>query len=167
MKTKWIESRGGPLLCADVVVAPYWKGRDASSIGASENDYIRACEQTDFLSKIPCADASVLVLGDEPMQSTFVERNGQIVIVRWIACKSYEEADSAIAALPSSLSSIEDEISYSITGGSIFMFDSAAILSEADLTTSISCSSGLYKVTTERYIDKGTFDFLVHRFQRI
>src|SRR3954470_17851595 len=100
---KWVNSGGGPLICAPPSAAAKWRGSRCTSIRNARSDYARACDVLDYLGVIPCGVLDVLVLGDEPLPSAFGVAGGELVIVRWVACISAEQANDAIAMLPSQL----------------------------------------------------------------
>lgn len=164
MSSTWISSAGGPLVCAGPSAAALWRGDSSSSNNGAMSDYERACEQSDYLSVIPCGSRHVLVLGDEPLQSTFAFREGQPIILRWVSCLSMEIAVSAAARLPDELPEIEDAKAYSIDDPSLVMFDAAMTLANPLQSITLAIIPGAYMVRTERYQSVGVFEFLVHRF---
>lgn len=166
MDLQWIDSAGGPLLCASRSAAKQWRGTQASSIGATESDYARACQAVTYLSIIACGSENALVLGDEPMQSAFVTSPEGLLIVRWVSCESYDVASSALRALPSLLPSVESPVRFKVCDAGLLMFDSAADGSAGLTSVETGIESGDVLVTTEKYVSRGQFDFVVHRFLR-
>lgn len=164
MKINWINSGGGPILCASRSVALQWRGTEGSSIGSVESDYERACGTSHYLESIACGTGEVLVLGDEPMQSAFFQSSGGLLIVRWLSCASHSLAIDALKALPDSLPHIEPLVSFDVADTELFMFDSALAGSPERDSISAGTPSGRVNITTERYEASGRFDFVVHRF---
>jgi hypothetical protein len=166
MNLQWINSAGGPLLCASHAVGKAWRGMRGSSVGEVRSDYERACDQMDYVGAVACGSSQVLVLGDEPLQSTFIVKDGCVLVVRWVACESSERAVSAIAQLPSILPTIEDPKSFRLDDFGLIMFDSALDGGNSSTHASVDLQPGVYAVTTELYKSERVYEFLVHRFLR-
>ena len=166
MKLKWINSTGGPLVCASSVAGGIWRGTRGSSIGGPESDYERACDQVDFVSVIACGSAQVVVLGDEPLQSAFVVKSEGVIVVRWVSCVSSAHAASAIAKLPSVLPAIEEPTKFRLDDRGLIMFDAAADCIDPAVVSNVDVKPGMFTATTEKYKSEGCYEFLVHRFIR-
>lgn len=166
MNLKWINSAGGPLVCASPVAGKAWRGTQGSSVGEARSDYERACDQMDYVGAIACGSSQVLVLGDEPLQSAFVVKDEGVFVVRWVSCVSNERAASAIAQLPPTLPSIEESIKFRLDERGLIMFDAA--LSDIDPAScaGVELKPGVFTVTTEKYKSEGAYEFLVHRLLR-
>jgi hypothetical protein len=142
----------------------YWQGSRGSSIGIDSSDYERACEQTEYISKIASGSLQVLVLGDEPLQSTFISSVGEGTVVRWISCESEEDASIALADIPVFLPILNPPLSFEIGDHDLYMFDSVLPFDEAvNESILFSINPGIYTVSTERYALLGSYDFLIHR----
>ncbi len=166
MNLHWINSTGGPLVCASPVAGRAWRGTQGSSIGGARSDYERACDLTDYVGAIACGLSQVLVLGDEPLQSAFVVKDEDVLVVRWVSCVSSERAAYAIAQLPSALPSIEDSTKFYLNDRDLLMFDAALDGINPANCASVNLSPGVFTVTTEKYKNEGSYEFLVHRFLR-
>ncbi len=166
MNLKWINSAGGPLMCASPAVGRMWRGTHGSSVGGAESDYERACDQVDYVSAIACGSAQVLVLGDEPLQSAFVVKSEGVLVVRWVSCVSSERAASAIAQLPSALPVIEEPTKFRLDDRGLIMFDPALDSIDPAVCASVDLKPGVFTVTTEKYKSEGAYEFLVHRLLR-
>lgn len=164
MATKWICSGGGPLLCASPTAIRKWRGIQGSSIEQLKSDYDRACEQTDYISAIACGSSQVLVLGDEPLQSAFIQHSTGLIVIRWVSCASTEFAERAILQLPAELPEIEESIQFKLGEDGIEMLDSACDGANSMESLSANASPGKFTISTERYKFDGLFEFLVHRF---
>lgn len=166
MNLHWVNSAGGPLVCASPAVGRAWRGTRASSVGGGQSDYERACDQVDYVSVIACGPAQVLVLGDEPLQSTFVVKDEGVLVVRWVSCVSSERAASAIAQLPSALPTIEEPTKFRLDDRGLIMFDAALDGIDPAVCASVDLKPGVFMVTTEKYKSEGAYEFLVHRLLR-
>ena len=112
-------------MCAQSLHCSFWRGTLGSSIGDVKTDYERACDQLDYLNLIPCVESQVLVLGDEPMQSAFIESAGGFLIVRWISCVSVLRAEQALNSLPALLSELEPRREFEFRDEQLCMCDSS------------------------------------------
>ena len=86
----WVNSAGGPLLLLPEVYLPEWHGVTGGD--SSATDYDRACGIEDYVGIIDVGNGCGVVLGDEPLQTTWMivdEREGGI-LVRW--CYAENEA---------------------------------------------------------------------------
>jgi len=164
--TNWINSRGGPLICATSQAGGEWRGVGGTSTKAAKTDYERASDVLDYLGVIPCSSSDVLVLGDEPMQSAFATVEQGLVIVRWVSCVSRARAEELIGNLPLQLPFIEDSINFTVREPNLYLFDSALDrpLVVGSGVCRIDMTPGRYAVTVERYEREHEFEFLVHRF---
>ena len=162
----WIDTAGGPLICAAYPVGLSWGGTNASSIGEGRSDYARACEVMDYVGVIRCASSRVLVLGDEPLQTTLVSLADGIAIVRWVSCESEGDAEVALTAIPAALPQLEAPKSILIEAARLVLFDAAYSLDAAVGSMETELPLGLYEVSTEKFASPGVFEFLVHRMVR-
>ena len=90
---QWVGTGGGPLLVVPVEVAHHWRGDEATWPPTGDVDTIweavrkdsddgRACGVADYLGVLACGPGECLVLGDEPMPTTFLSTNGGGLIAR-------------------------------------------------------------------------------------
>jgi len=166
MNLQWINSAGGPLVCASPAAGREWRGTQGSSIGVARSDYERACDEMDYVGAIAGGSSQVLVLGDEPLQSAFVVKDEGVLVVRWVSCVSSERAASAIAQLPSALPSIEVPIKFRLEDRGLIMFDAALDSIDPAACAGVDLKPGVFTVTTEKYKSEGAYEFLVHRLLR-
>lgn len=166
MTTTWIDTAGGPLICAAYPVGLNWNGTQASSTGDTRSDYDRACEVMDYVGVVPCASSRVLVFGDEPLQTTVLSLNEGIAVVRWVSCVSESEAQAALVAIPTTLPQLEPPKSILIEAQRLVFFDAAYSLDAAPHLLEVALPPGLYEISTEKYASPGVFEFLVHRMVR-
>lgn len=167
MSNQWIASAGGPLLCAGAAVAKAWRGVRGSSGAGERTDYERACETQRCLDVIDCGGAPVLVLGDEPLQATFVAAGDALIVARWHSCESSLVAESALADIPSELPQIEPALPFEFGDSDLVLFDSAFSFEDAEEHPCAPLRPGRFVVTTERYKQARYFHFWIHRFIRV
>lgn len=161
IKSHWVESQGGPLICASIACARDWKGVNGSSIRAQRSDYERACDCPDYLQPIKCASEEALVLGDEPLRSTLRSDSHGVLIARWIAAKSLEAAECALITVPLNLPQLESPVHFQIEDSSLVLFD-AAIAQPAPVG-GVHVAPGRYRVETGHHFKTDEFDFVIHR----
>ena len=92
----WISEQGpGPLVVVRKSLLGYWRGLNVP--GGERSDYGRACA----IGEVGCIDirgGGVLVLGDDPLRTTWLPKPQGGMFVRWVAAS--DEA-AAIAATES------------------------------------------------------------------
>ena len=166
---EWVNSAGGPIVCGEECVCNSWLGIHGLSAAGSKtaaNDYQRACECRNYVDILPCASGQILVLGDEPLQSSFfIASDGVLSIARWVYSKNRDVEELLIS---SKLEFLEKNTPLSLpTGGRLGLFDSANVGATSGYAKSrVSLSAGEYTVTTERIKKEREHNFLIHRFLR-
>jgi hypothetical protein len=152
-------------MCAAPSAGANWRGANGSSTGDARTDYVRACDVFDYLGVIPCGSFEALVLGDEPLQSSFTVTGREVVIVRWVSCVSSERAAEVIVSLPSHLPVIGEAVQFSVHESRLFLFDAALDMPSVIELHCVEVAPGRYTVTTESLKRDQEFEFLVHRFK--
>ena len=76
--SKWLSSTGGPLIVMSKNAASLWRGIDGSP-----SDYDLACQVSNYTEKLEVHNETVLVLGDEPLQTAIATSEEKTAIVRW------------------------------------------------------------------------------------
>ncbi len=76
----WIETSGSPFVIVEQQYAHQWKGQE---------NYNAICSVTDYLGKIYIDNHVLLVMGDEPMATRIVNKDGAILITRWKYAPDY------------------------------------------------------------------------------
>jgi hypothetical protein len=164
---KWINSGGGPLLCAERHVAANWmgtKGLSTNAVMGIRTDYDRACATTEYLDVVPCGAGNVLVLGDEPLQSSFVSTKlGELFIARWGHAQVDLEDNAFLSRVLRDAFVISEGPLFQIEEGTLILFDSAPQGDEVD-GEGARIEPGEYKITVEKLESKEVFNFLIHRF---
>jgi hypothetical protein len=69
----------------------------------NHTDYGRACSVDDYLGMLEVGPGSCLVLGDEPMATTFFPTEDGGIFVRWIHAENEEDVVQAVRSVPESL----------------------------------------------------------------
>lgn len=165
--TGWIQSAGGPLLCAGPSAASGWRGIYGCSTPDRLSDYERACDVTAYVSVLRSGEDSVIVFGDEPLQSALVEQLDAVLVFRWVSCRSIADAERAIGQAPATLPEIESPTLFHAHEPGLVLFDAALCLNEAKDVQRARLTVGSYAISTERYAVPDQFEFLIHRFVRI
>jgi hypothetical protein len=95
MKTesmKWINSAGGPLVLIPRSALIRWRGAaDGHGVGT---DYDAACAVSSYAGVIHRHGVDILILNDEPLQTTAVATEDAVFLVRWM----YAPNESAVLA---------------------------------------------------------------------
>ncbi len=167
-KMRWLNTTGGPFACGDAAIAKIWQGVFGSSGPMGQNDYERACQVTSYHQSIVCGPGRLMVLGDEPLQSTlFVNSRSEPCIARWVY-SSNSDVDDFIFGVER-LQEIETRIQLSLLSGSLVLFDSSAPLDRCEPTAAerIAIEPGHYEVTAEKAEKAKELSFIIHRFLRI
>ena len=166
---EWTNSTGGPLILAETGIARHWRGTLGNSDSLSDGkmtDYDRACQKTEYLQTICCAEGKALVLGDEPLQSAVtVGKFGEPLVVRWIYSSGLitTEMFSTLTSFPE----IAPRNLFRVLTGEMLLFDSSENLEMSWRTHSVyKFPSGSYDVTTEEMLVENQRHFLIHRFIR-
>src|SRR5262249_23615596 len=103
----WVCSAGGPLIVAPTEIAPHWRGvrgwypsEDGRPTGKTASDYARACSIDDYLGTLEVGSGRALILGDEPMETTFIPKLGGGVLVRWMYAEKEDGVLRAVEMVP-------------------------------------------------------------------
>jgi hypothetical protein len=124
----WVREEGpGPLVVVRRVMLDFWRGTTAPA--GERSDYGRACA----IGEIGCVDmkgGSALVLGDDPLKTTWLPRPQGGMFVRWIAGES--EA-TVLAALDTGADATWSPTgcAYTTAGGGHVLFPAARAGTEA------------------------------------
>ena len=163
---KWVNSGGGPLICAEEGIAVHWMGVHGLSVSPGvtrRNDYERACGTQEYLEALPCDGGYVLALGDEPLQSSFFSGDsGELAIVRWVYAQS-PDVEKILKDVIGDTRELAPAISFEVRQGPLVLFDSA--LRGADVLArcpKAEVQPGSYYVATEKRQLEKNFSFIVH-----
>lgn len=120
---RWIESGGGPLIIVPEVALSNWEGVARTTIG-SRTDYDRACAVDDNVGTIAIGDFEALVLGDEPLRTTWLPDDIGGWIVRWVYAESEDEISSFVRDNVRNVALDERAVTFNVPGSCV-LFDSA------------------------------------------
>ena len=164
----WVNSGGGPLICAEADIAAHWMGVDGLSMHGvpQRNDYARACSTRQYLETMACDAGYVLVLGDEPLQSSFFRTSsGDPAIARWGYAQSGESVERFLTEVGIG-SDLASAIPFDVRRGPLVLFDSALRGTDAlARCPKANVQPGSYRVTTEKWQLEKRFNFIVHRLR--
>ncbi len=87
----WIYSLGGPLLLLPEHLQAHWHGTDKLDTQMI-SDYERSCSIADYLGTLDVKGEQVVVLGDEPAQTTWIPGIGfqGVCLIRWRYAPDYQ-----------------------------------------------------------------------------
>ncbi|MDT5268358.1 MAG: hypothetical protein QOH49_544 [Acidobacteriota bacterium] len=168
MRTRltWVNSAGGPLVLLEEHLLPEWRGHDGSTAQEHEGrtDYERACDVDDYLGLVEVGSGRALVLGDEPMQTTWCpspEGSG-VVLLRW------QWADSEAAVIDAAGDMPEESwestgLIFQTSGRDLVLFDSAYPGDEPGERLTIQLARGQYGIDTAHYRPDAETSLVLHR----
>jgi Immunity protein 21 len=168
---QWVWTDGGPLILLQTDLLGEWYGIDPnpSKDRSVATDYERACQVQDYAGVIPVGDGSALVLGEEPMDSTWWPSRdlAEGLIVRVL----YSAGDEAVARLIESLgpeSLTDTGLRMVITSPHLELFDSTCP-GTLDLVPrlAVTVPIGRYAVYSVVLRDPGSHMIVVHRLVRL
>lgn len=155
---KWITSGGGPLVLVPEGLVHLWRGIDNS-------DYARACGIPDYIGILPIGAGQGLVLGDEPLQTTWLPDKGNGTLVRWICADSETSIVAHALQVPDNLFAASG-CEFRSQEKCLRLFDSAVAggsLSPEQFLA-VDLEPGRYKVFTALYRPDVSTAILLHRF---
>lgn len=160
----WIDTTGGPLILISRITARVWNKNDDA-----ESDYDKACSVEDHIGIVEKAGEQVLVLGDEPLLTTIMKRNAEILIARW----NYYSEDTKIAERHIADVDLDDLLwekftDFPITADEYLLMDASLIFEELNEESSIiiAIEPGKYNVWTAHYNPDSQTSFALHRLQK-
>lgn len=176
MSLTWIGSGGGPLLLLPRDLLADWYGFDdlsphhAPASPVDVSDYDRACRiAREYLARIDVGAGGGIVLGDEPLDTTYVEQpGGTAVIVRWVFANARAEAEDELSRLPPPP---EAQGNVDIVTGpdGLVLFDAACsgsdILNDNCPYLTIALAPGTYRADTMSWEPRTDSRFLLHHLR--
>lgn len=118
-KVKWLESTGGPFVLFEAEYGPFWRGTSGS-------DYEDVCGvPPDLLDVLERSWGRVYIIGEEPVNTTVVNRLGRPAIVQCNAADSNEEFMDVVQNFIASHVVAEKSMSFSLGGRKLRLTDSA------------------------------------------
>jgi hypothetical protein len=174
---QWIRSAGGPLMLLDEQSVQQWGGTideiapplavESYSPGGKPTDYDRACSVDGFLGRIPVGAEEALVLGDDPMATTWLatERHDSGMLVRCLCADDLDEALDSAKRIPDV--AFNDEGTFRVTGPRLLLFDAAFagrnVRKYPTEYLTIELIPGLYRVATAIFQPNVESSMVVHR----
>lgn len=169
--SSWIKSGGGPLICMEKQLAPYWRGTRTSGGHSTNkifaNDYDRACSVSDYVGKISIDDQQALILGDMPLQTLIWETDSNLpILVRVFYADPYTDVVEKLNAMQNlDFSNPIEIIDFDIIFGHMIVFDSAYSGSDlSKLQLSFELPQGKYMVVTKQFEPDDRTSVLLHKF---
>ncbi|MEV5574683.1 Imm21 family immunity protein [Spirillospora sp. NPDC052269] len=163
MALTWVQSGGGPLLVAPRAVLDRWEGvSDDDGPVETWGDYGRACSIEGYVGSIPIGDQHGLVLGVEPVSTTFLP--DELLFLRWAAADSESEiVDAARRALHDGVTWDEDgDLIWDVPGTAV-LFDSTLAGDELEPGDHlvVDLAPGRYRVRATYIMDDAVWMILV------
>ena len=185
-KLKWIESAGGPFILISKKVVGFWSGilnrnsylanRDGEVeeaedfLDPNEADYGKACLIEGWLGLTIVNDENVLVLGDEPINTTFFFSADKPILARWSYGENTEFVNNLLLSADIDfIDNWEFVLEFNITSDKQFLFDSACsqnMLNDEEYLE-INLKSGVYKVSTTIYEPNDKTQLILHKFEKL
>ncbi|MBN2693186.1 hypothetical protein JXR93_00865 [bacterium] len=186
-KLNWIASAGGPLVFISDNIVKKWSGVlirgeflknniDVSNnfMDPDETDYGKACLVDDYLGVLTIDNENLLILGEEPLITTFLKSfNNQYIFVRCYYSDDDEEAlDDYLQKLDlNEIHNWIESIMFEILSETQYLFDSAEYfdsLSQENLDfLKITVKKGIYKLFTSIYEPNSETKLIIHKFEKI
>jgi hypothetical protein len=167
---KWISSEGGPLLLVERSLVSHWQGVSIAQANGTENgfqtDYDRACSIEDYVGLIAVGTGEALVLGDEPMQTSWLtlsDRNG--ILIRWQWAADEESVRNTLNEITEAAWQPTDVLFQSKTD-ELLLFDAASPGDEIESSLVINLSAGEYSVDTAFWQPNDETSLILHRLRR-
>lgn len=185
-RLKWIQSAGGPFILISEKDVGFWSGilnRDSYLVNGDEEaeeaedfldpneaDYGKACLIEGWLGLTIINNEKVLVLGDEPISTTFFFSAEKPVLARWFYGENKEFVNNLILSMDiDSIDNWEFALEFNVMSDKQFLFDSACsrnMLNEEEYLE-INLKSGVYKVSTAIYKPNDKTQLILHKFEII
>jgi hypothetical protein len=176
--SNWVSSDGGPLLLVAEEYLLAWEGCENPSAGRKveaqfrwnldgvATDYDRACDVHDWVGLIEVGQGKGLVLGDEPLTTTWFPLADGGLLVRWVCADSEEELIAAARKIPDS--------AYVDSGLCLQVRNSPLVLLQASESwddqfysrLEIQLMAGDYSISTSEYDADGMTSLICHRLKR-
>lgn len=175
--SEWVSCDGGPLLVVAKEHLIAWEGAANPSPGRKieaqfrwtpngpATDYDRACDVDDYIGLIDVGSGKGIVLGDEPLMTTWLPLADGGLLARWVCADSEEEFLTAVRRIP--------DDTYEDSGFSLAVEDSPLVLlaacesSQDNIYPRIECQlpAGSYRILTTHYEADERTSLICHRLQ--
>lgn len=163
---RWISSAGGPLVLLPLDSVVDWQGN--ANGGGAPSDYDIACAAEGYTSALTLRNMSVLVLNDEPLQTTFLRDATGAFFVRWVYAPGQPEVDAALAVMRGQLGPAVEAVDFHADAPNLVLMDAAEQGASPSLGNRLSLhlEAGSYKVSTHIYKPSSEVALLIHAFSR-
>ncbi|OGB30721.1 MAG: hypothetical protein A3F78_04270 [Burkholderiales bacterium RIFCSPLOWO2_12_FULL_61_40] len=169
----WIKSAGGPLICVEKDLAPFWLGILGSSVKDGPttplfNDYDRACAVSDYVGMVELPRKYALILGDMPLETTVWRPSSESpLIVRVFYMDPGVDLPQLLAAHGNlSFADPIESIDCEIESGHMVIFDSAVPGLHEHASLSFEIPPGNYQILTKVFEPDSRTSVLIHKFER-
>ena len=151
----WIETSGSPFVIVEQQYAHQWKGQE---------NFNAICSVTDYLGKIYIDNHVLLVMGDEPMATRIVNKDGAILIIRWKYAPDYLTVEKLLENdIVNGIEPIEEvEVKWDST--ELVLFDSLSPYCEASVKVFLSLQKSSCIIKTYLY-QKDEVSLIIHSIQ--
>jgi len=184
-KLEWIDSAGGPLILITDKTVGLWSGilkrsayltnvdEDAEEfLDPDEADYGKACLVENYLGLVEVDNEEALVLGGEPMLTTFFFSRDKPILARWFYGEDKEFVDNTLLNIDlNSINNWEFELIFNLMSDKQFLFDSACSKTMVDKRQEdylqININHGQYKLSTSVYKPDCKTKLILHKFEAI
>jgi hypothetical protein len=175
---EWIQSNGGPLLLLPQDLLETWEGADPPSGGrrveaefrfdptGPATDYDRACDIGEFVGAIEIGEGFGLVLGDEPLATTWISLGPTAgVLARWRFGPSHEAVERSLISV-ADLAGWQESLVFHLTSRPSVLLDAAEPGSERmGRRLVIDLTPGQYVVETLEFRPEAEIALLLHRLR--
>jgi hypothetical protein len=175
---RWVYSEGGPLLLIEERFLDEWGGvidhiqgpREEKSYSpdGKRTDYDRACAVSEYIGRIDVGTGAALVLGDMPMQTTWISKvpwNGGM-LARWMFAESDAEFSGWLQTITGEL--FHPEFKFFVEQTPLVLFDSGFagrnIKKRMNECLLIALEPGSYEISTAIYQPDNQTSMVLHRF---
>jgi hypothetical protein len=173
---KWISSDGGPLILLEESLLSNWGGCFARKTGdlddgeAYRTDYERASAIEDYVGVISVGSGYGLVLGDEPMQTSWLPLKKEKVgmLVRW----QWASDEGAVIRSLTDLQQEEElwhprNFSFLVENGPLLLFDAASPGTDIPTSLAVELEAGEYSIDCAVFQPNKETSLIVHRLRQI
>lgn len=165
----WISSAGGPLLLLPESLVGHWRGSFSASEenSQSQTDYDRACSVEGYVGVINVNAGQGLVLGDEPMQTSWLPLSEQLggVLVRWQWAPDEKHVNEAMTDL-SRLAWEPPTHTFRVSDKVLLLFDAACSGNDPGDALNIDLLPGQYSIESTHYEPDEETSLILHRLSR-
>jgi hypothetical protein len=178
LRAEWVTCDGGPLILLAREHLHAWEGADFPTDGrmveayirwnpvGPATDYDRACDLDDYAGLIDVGCGKALVLGDEPLMTTWLPLEDGGLLVRWVYADDEEVVIAAARRVPND-AYLDTGLTLSVGQSSLVLF--AASESGRDKIyprIEFQLPSGSYRILTGEYAEDARTAIICHRLQK-